>query len=76
VPPKRLGLALSGGGFRASFFHLGVLARLAELGLLRQIDVISSVSGGTIVGAFYYLHLKHLLEEEANPSDDRFRGRT
>jgi NTE family protein len=30
-------LALSGGGFRASFFHLGVLARLAEMGLLRRI---------------------------------------
>ena len=27
----KVGLALSGGGFRASLFHLGVLARLAEL---------------------------------------------
>ena len=27
----KLGLALSGGGFRASLFHVGVLARLAEL---------------------------------------------
>ena len=31
-PQPKLGLALSGGGFRAAFFHLGVLARLAELG--------------------------------------------
>src|SRR6478752_4030594 len=59
-----LGLALSGGGFRAAFFHIGVLARLAELGALRNVQVISTVSGGSIVGALYYLHLKELLEHE------------
>lgn len=58
----KLGLALSGGGFRASFFHLGVLARLAEQGLLNRVEVISTVSGGSIVGALYYLHVKKLLE--------------
>jgi NTE family protein len=26
---QRLGLALSGGGFRASFYHIGVLAKMA-----------------------------------------------
>jgi predicted acylesterase/phospholipase RssA len=57
-----LGLALSGGGFRASFFHIGVLARLAELDLLRSIEVISTVSGGSIIGALYYLRVKKLLE--------------
>ncbi|HET8672556.1 MAG TPA: patatin-like phospholipase family protein [Thermoleophilaceae bacterium] len=62
-PPRKLGLALSGGGFRASLFHAGVLARLAELGTLRQVDVISTVSGGSILGAYYYLHLKWLLED-------------
>jgi predicted acylesterase/phospholipase RssA len=51
----KVGLALSGGGFRASFFHLGVLARLAELDVLRHIDVLSCVSGGSIVGTCYYL---------------------
>ena len=45
-----LGLALSGGGFRASFFHLGVLARMAELDLLRQVEVLSTVSGGAVIG--------------------------
>ena len=58
----KLGLALSGGGFRASLFHVGVLARLAELDLLRSVEVLSCVSGGSIIGAYYYLHLKHLLE--------------
>lgn len=62
----RLGLALSGGGHRAAFFHIGVLARLAELGLLRPIHVISTVSGGSIVGAHYYLHVKNLLESKAD----------
>jgi predicted acylesterase/phospholipase RssA len=58
----KIGLAFSGGGFRASLFHIGVLAKLAELDLLRDIDVISCVSGGSIIGAFYYLELKNLLE--------------
>jgi NTE family protein len=70
----KLGLALSGGGFRAAFFHLGVLARLAELGLLRQVEVISTVSGGSIVGAVYYLRLKWLLERhpQAEISDEMY----
>lgn len=46
-----LGLALSGGGFRASLFHLGALWRLNELGLLQKIDRYSSVSGGSITAA-------------------------
>ncbi|MCB1708787.1 MAG: patatin-like phospholipase family protein [Halioglobus sp.] len=58
----KLGLALSGGGFRAALFHIGVLAQLAEQDLLRQVSVISTVSGGSIIGAFYYLKLKQLLE--------------
>jgi tetratricopeptide (TPR) repeat protein len=57
------GLALSGGGFRASFFHLGILAKLAECDVLKDIEVISTVSGGTIVGVLYYLKLQKLLEE-------------
>jgi NTE family protein len=60
----RLGLALSGGGLRASFFHIGVLAQMAKLGLLRQVEVISTVSGGSIIGAFYYLHVKKLLDNK------------
>jgi predicted acylesterase/phospholipase RssA len=64
----KLGLALSGGGFRAAFFHIGVLAQLAELGLLRRVEVISTVSGGSIVGALYYLHVKRLLESQ--PDDE------
>ena len=56
-----VGLALSGGGFRASFFHLGLLARMAELDLLRHVEVLSCVSGGSIVGASYWLELRSRL---------------
>ncbi len=61
----KLGLALSGGGFRSALFHVGVLSRLAELDLLRKIDVISSVSGGSIIAAYYYLKVKSLLEKRS-----------
>lgn len=64
-PP--MGLALSGGGFRASLFHLGVLRRLWELGVLPgaparawqpgRITHISAVSGGAITAALYALTL-------------------
>ena len=63
---KRLGLALSGGGFRASFYHIGVLARMAEIGMLKHVESISTVSGGSIVGAAYYLLLKELLEDKTD----------
>ncbi|MDM8560139.1 patatin-like phospholipase family protein [Candidatus Parabeggiatoa sp. HSG14] len=53
---RKIGLALSGGGFRASIFHMGVIRRLSELELLDKIDVISTVSGGSIVGAYYVLN--------------------
>jgi NTE family protein len=43
-----LALALSGGGFRATLFHIGTLLRLNELGVLSKLDRISSVSGGSI----------------------------
>ncbi len=49
---KRIGLALSGGGFRAAAFHLGVFRRLTELKLLNKLDLLSCVSGGSIAGGF------------------------
>lgn len=63
---QRLGLALSGGGFRASFYHIGTLARMAELGMLKHVESLSTVSGGSIIGAAYYLLLKNLLESKAD----------
>ncbi|VVN40466.1 patatin-like phospholipase family protein [Pseudomonas fluorescens] len=48
---KRIGLAMSGGGFRAAAFHLGVMQELKNNGLLDKIDLLSCVSGGSIAGA-------------------------
>jgi NTE family protein len=44
----RIGLAMSGGGFRATVFHLGVLARLAEEHRLEEVTFLSTVSGGSL----------------------------
>jgi NTE family protein len=43
-----IGLCLSGGGYRAMVFHVGVLWRLNELGYLPRLERVSSVSGGSI----------------------------
>ena len=67
----KVGLALSGGGFRASLFHIGVLARLAELDVLRHVEVLSCVSGGAILGAYYYLEVQRLLETKADSQISR-----
>ena len=44
----KIGLALSGGGFRAAIFHAGILLRLADEGLLESISGLSTVSGGSL----------------------------
>ncbi len=49
-----IGVALSGGGIRAAIFHLGVLRRLAELGLLENLRHISTVSGASLAVALLY----------------------
>lgn len=64
----KVGLALSGGGFRASLFHIGVLARLAEMDVLRAVEALSTVSGGSIVGAHYYLEIQKILEKGKDKS--------
>lgn len=43
-----IAVALSGGGFRATLFHVGALWRLNEFGYLKKIKRICSVSGGSI----------------------------
>ena len=44
----KIALAFSGGGVRATVFHLGVLSRLARQDLLGSVETISSVSGGSL----------------------------
>jgi len=47
-----VGLALSGGGIRSATFCLGVAQVLAARGLLRDVDFLSTVSGGGYTGSF------------------------
>jgi len=47
-----MGLALSGGGIRSATFNLGVLQALAKLGLLKEFDYLSTVSGGGYIGSW------------------------
>jgi predicted acylesterase/phospholipase RssA len=65
----RLGLALSGGGLRATLFHLGVVRFLRDAGLLRDVSHIVSVSGGSILGAHLVMNW-----ERYNGSDADFEA--
>jgi len=56
-------LCLSGGGFRATLFHLGSLRRLNELGVLARLDTITSVSGGSITNGVLALRWSRLHRE-------------
>jgi hypothetical protein len=67
----KVGLALSGGGFRASLYHVGVFAKLAELDLLRHVEYLSCVSGGSIVGAHFYLEVRNLLQQKSDAAITR-----
>jgi NTE family protein len=50
--PNSIGLCLSGGGYRATLFHLGAIRRLNEFGIFPKVTTISSVSGGSILNGF------------------------
>ncbi len=53
---RRTGLAFSGGGFRASLFHLGLVRFLRDAGLLSSVTHMTSVSGGSVLAAHLALN--------------------
>ncbi len=59
----RLAIALSGGGLRATYFHLGVVRFLRDAGLMEDVTDVASVSGGSILAA-------HMLTNWSGYSDD------
>jgi NTE family protein len=61
-----IGVAVSGGGFRAMLFHAGAFARLNELGVLSKAKRISSVSGGSIASGY----LASIWKELGAPNTD------
>ncbi len=62
---RPIGLALSGGGSRAIAFHLGCMRVLHEKGLLNKVQVISGVSGGSVIAAMYAYSLGSFKDFEA-----------
>lgn len=61
----KIGLSLSGGGSRAIAFHLGCLRALHELGVMDKVKVLSTVSGGSVIGALYAEHQGSFADFEA-----------
>ncbi|MFV2067411.1 MAG: patatin-like phospholipase family protein [Pirellulales bacterium] len=53
---RHIGLALSGGGFRATLYHLGVVRFLRDAHILPKITHMTTVSGGSIIGAHLALN--------------------
>lgn len=66
---NQLGLALSGGGLRATLFHLGVIKYLRDINKLGEVGHISSVSGGSILAAHMVLHW----DKYVNGSEQEFK---
>ena len=62
-------LALSGGGSRAAYFSAAVMLKLQtvfpERDLLREVDVLSSVSGGSMTAAYYAISKDARIEDAA-----------
>lgn len=53
---RKIGIALSGGGIRATIFHLGVLKWMADNRMLEDIVRISTVSGASLAVGLVYAH--------------------
>jgi predicted acylesterase/phospholipase RssA len=51
-----VGLSLSGGGSRSAAFSAACMFQLERAGILQKVDYISTVSGGSLPGAYYCLH--------------------
>ena len=65
---KDVDLALSGGGFRAVLFHLGVIGCLRDAGQLTRLRSVAAVSGGAILAG----HLLVRWGDYTSPDTGRF----
>ncbi len=76
------GLAFSGGGIRSATFNLGILQALARQGLLKRVDLLSTVSGGGYIGSWLNALLYRISNQEnqhnkspVNTAEDILSGR-
>mmetsp|Transcript_1271 Transcript_1271/g.1714 ORF Transcript_1271/g.1714 Transcript_1271/m.1714 type:complete len:983 (+) Transcript_1271:43-2991(+) len=65
---QKFALAFSGGGIRAAAFQAGVLWRLAQMGRLKDVEILTAVSGGGYIAAAYLSHLAHA--QKPQPGED------
>ena len=68
---NNIAISFSGGGYRASAFHLGSLDLLDKVGLRENITMLSTVSGGSITGGKYACALS---EAVSNNNPDFYEG--
>jgi NTE family protein len=64
--PPRIGLAVSGGGFRATAFGLGCLRALNDRDLLQHVRVVSGISGGSLLTAMWAYGPKDFAQFDAS----------
>ncbi len=64
-----VGMAISGGGIRSATFALGVVQGIAAKGLLREVDLLSTVSGGGYLGCFLSSYLNDADSPDASRPD-------
>ena len=65
-------LCLSGGGIRSATFNLGILQALAKIGVLKEFDFLSSVSGGGYIAGW----LKAWMSREGSDRVNQALGRS
>ena len=70
MPPdaRRIVLSLSGGGFRATLFHLGVVLYLAENKLLSNVERIVGISGGSVLAGHLCTNWQNYLADSSRPA--------
>ena len=66
----KFALALSGGGYRATLFHLGSLRRLNEIGWINRIERMTAVSGGSLLVGFILSQCPNVFDRHAVLSDE------
>jgi len=77
--PPGLCVAMSGGGMRSASYNIGVLQGLYRIGVLDEVDILSSVSGGGYALSWYYLqqyytrHDSRTCDEQLFDSHGRFQ---
>lgn len=60
---EQFGITFSGGGFRATLFHLGVVRALRDAQRLADVSYVASVSGGSVLAAHLVLNWERYNDE-------------